>query len=181
MGEEIQSETVVIEVSGTVFHTTSLILQNIPGSLLAKLDPTSQYYNKNKKAYIFEGDPACFKYVLKAYKTGQLHLSRDMCPVLFRQEIEFWEIPLSLLSPCCWKTFYGTSADLDVISVLLQRLTDHPPLNKVGVNAVQVLTPQSMTKDQKKGDNPSEERKGTAHALWLFLEEPRSSFVAKVS
>lgn len=198
MSEVNNPERIALTVDGKDFQIKSAILQTIPGSLLAEIDTSSPYYNKDNDVYEFDRDPDVFKHVLNTYKYGQLHLSKHMCPVHFKMELEFWRIPISYLSPCCWKAFYAADEEVSIINTLLSRLSKRMPINKVDWHRPQ-LSGQSISND-KDGNNPVNNanfidthavesgsfqgsavpKVNTLNRLWLFLEMPGSSKTAKV-
>ena len=196
---------VVLDIGGTVFKTETLTLKTIPNSLLANLNEASEWYDTTKNLYYFDRDPHCFKQILNAYRQGELHITRDVCPQQFRHELEFWRIPIKLLSPCCWKAFYKTDYDLDVISTLLKRVghcmygtmtAEQPP--KALLTCQVSKDTNSNTTEQTQCNTKARRISALVHheveehfklkrpknrmdGLWLLLEEPRSSLAAKVN
>lgn len=192
-------ETVILDIGGTVFKTEISTLKTIPGSRLATIDRTSEYYHKESDSYYFDRDANSFRQILNAYRNGELHVAKDTCPQQFRAELEFWGIPIQMLSPCCWKSFYKTEDDLDVISALLKRLGQS--MNGLEKGDIKETTGKYYT--SKKGCNEKKEKENMSKSkrisslvvdkadeevkpqnkmdrLWLLLDDPRSSFAAKV-
>lgn len=172
-----KSDILTLDISGTVFKTRISTLQTIPESRLAQLVITQK--GRAEKSIFFDRDPRCFFAILNAYRDGELHTPKDICPQRFRKELDFWKIPLHLLAPCCWETYYKSEEDLSVTAVLLQRYQ----LRKCSRNKVEntdenlICQSPSIQKvlgkqETGKGNKPSK--------LWLFLDEPASSHAAKV-
>lgn len=178
MNRSRRNDVLSIDVCGTVFKTKLSTLKTIPDSRLGNISKTD-----TGLSLFFDRDPECFKHILSAYRDGELHVPKDVCPQRFRREIEFWEIPIKLLAPCCWKAFYGTDEDLLITGSLLQHHKQpKAPSNKVAEIAENELVSKqinSINKMLKKQENQKCEPR--MNQLWLFLEEPASSSAAKVS
>ncbi|WAR22690.1 KCNAW-like protein [Mya arenaria] len=160
-----------LNIGGTVFCVQASSVKTFPSSLLSQLDTTHSSYNKAKDCYYFDQDPVSFRHVLNAYRNGELHVTRDVCPQQFRRDLEFWGLTLDLLAPCCWKYFYETMEDVETISKILATLS-HPAHNQVGIINENKLGNTDRT-------NNCEKVKSTSK-LYTFLEEPTSSLGAKI-
>lgn len=181
MSIDAETDIVHLDVSGTVFKTQLSTLKTIPNSRLAHLQHSNKRRNQSPDVFYFDRDADSFKHILNAYRDGTLHISRDVCPQQFRRELEFWNIPIQLLAPCCWKTFYSTQDDVHVINALMKRLKTHlPNNNKIhtelhgqGIKQAEGNGGSAAKKNAKEQTRPNK--------LWLFLEEPTSSRAAKVT
>lgn len=198
----VKNKTIELDIGGTVFKTELFTLMTIPGSRLANIEEETDFYNQQTNIYYFDRDPHSFKQILNAYRNGELHVSRDICPQQFRQELEFWRVPIKMLSPCCWKAFYKTDDDLNVIGNLLQRIGHgvygmlSADLQSDSSNGDVVKKPVAKDGDikgdpkirricslvQHKAEDhfKHQQPKSPKARLWLLLEEPRSSLAAKV-
>ncbi|XP_045174665.2 potassium voltage-gated channel protein Shaw-like [Mercenaria mercenaria] len=172
--------TVEIDLSGIIFKTKRSTLKAINGSYLSKLkDTVNKYY--------FDKDPTLFRHILNAHRDGTVHVPRDVCPMLFKKELLFWNIPLSLVAPCCWKYLYEAESDVETFKILLQGENKYDSQNKV--DEAQVCIKQAIFAGDSKTDSDVTEdgnknqignKQTTASRVWLFLEEPGSSAAAKV-
>lgn len=179
MADEVRNDIVFLDISGTIFKTEISIMETIPNSRLAELTDglkkVKSNRNQQNKVFYFNRDADSFKHILNAYRDGQLHMSRDICPQQFMKELEFWQIPLKLLAPCCWQTFYGTHDDLEILRALVDRL------KKTANNKVHSHDETfTMSPTIKQSGQTKEQTKQTPNKLWLILEEPTSSLTAKV-
>ncbi|XP_052285088.1 potassium voltage-gated channel protein Shaw-like [Dreissena polymorpha] len=91
-------DMVRLDISGTMFRTKKSTLQKIPTSRLANIKDSCEEYDRKSGIYIFDRDAVSFRYILNAYINGELHAPKDVCPNQFRRELDFWDIPIKLLS-----------------------------------------------------------------------------------
>jgi len=185
MASDSPKDVVFLDISGTVFKTQVSTLLTIPHSRLASLEYGTNMRDKKPEEFYFNRDSDSFKHILNAYRCGELHMSRNICPQQFLKELIFWNIPIQLLAPCCWKTFYATHDDLTIISALLQRL--RAPLansnkihTEIHTQMISTLVGQERTNAQDR-QVKQESKEKRSNKLWQFLEEPTSSTAAKVS
>lgn len=101
-----ENKRITLNIGGKVFEVFSSTLKRFPDSRLAKLNEKSEAFCFDGGEYFFDRNPVVFEAILEAYRTGELHIPRDICGSLVKRELEFWEISPSYLSPCCWKTYY---------------------------------------------------------------------------
>ena len=94
---------IVLNVSGQRFLTDKTSLMRHPNTLLGS-HMLSRYFDETKQEYFFDRDPHLFRYILNYYQSGNLHSSPDDCPIAFKDELDFFGIPLYELSDCCWLT-----------------------------------------------------------------------------
>lgn len=45
--------------------------------------------------------PRSFNSILNFYRTGKLHVNEEMCVLTFKNDLEFWGLPDSLMESCC--------------------------------------------------------------------------------
>ncbi|KAH3860688.1 hypothetical protein DPMN_023600 [Dreissena polymorpha] len=196
-------DMVRLDISGTMFRTKKSTLQNIPTSRLANLNDLCEEYDRKSGVYIFDRDAVSFRYILNAYINGELHAPKDVCPNQFKTELDFWDIPIKLLSLCCLKHFYDGQEDIDTLQILIERSHENPlakisTVTEPSVNrsykAWDTATDNDvdsndaynkMAKENQKNvnGNVGTTRKASSapSSLWLLLEESNSSTAAKVS
>ena len=100
------SKRMKFNVGGKIFEVFANTLARYPDSRLAKLNEESESFYSGTGEYFFDRNPVIFEAVLEAYRSGELHIPREYCSSIVKRELEFWEISPTVLSPCCWKTFY---------------------------------------------------------------------------
>ena len=98
---------IVLNVSGRRFMTDKNSLIRHPHTLLGS-HMLSRFFDEVKQEYFFDRDPHLFRYILNYYQSGKLHSSPDDCPVAFKDELDFFGIPLCELEDCC---SYTTNVD----------------------------------------------------------------------
>ena len=153
-----QQDKIRINVSGTVFVCYKKTLKVFEDSLLAKLDQSGDNFDHVTQEFFFDRDARMFGYILDAYRKGTVHLPRDTCGVNFRHELEFWGLSTRYVSPCCWRSLYGSDEDMKTVATLEDFYCKS--------TGVQLMT----------GENIS-----ARNRIWLFLYEPQSSIYATVS
>jgi hypothetical protein len=178
-------DLVEFDIGGTIFKTKRSTLKSIDGSFLSNLDDT-------KDKYFFDTDPVLFRHVLNAHRKGIIHVPRDVCPLLFKEEILFWKLPLTLVAPCCWKYMYEAESDKDTYKILLQNRNKYDSCNKVDQTKAEACIAHFISSDDEKptrgGSNNNgnvdgisvEKEQTMAFRIWLLLDEPGSSTAAKV-
>ncbi|KAL4225590.1 Potassium voltage-gated channel subfamily C member 1 [Mactra antiquata] len=176
---EIDSLTII--VGWKMFKISIKAATSIPDSLLAKIG-----LNQHGET-VFERDPKMFRFILNAHTTGILHAPRDVCPCAFREEMNFWKIPLKIVAPCCWKTVHENDKEIETLKLLIKEEDKLSPNtikgNKVSQEADAIFDTERFLafahKDKyEKKEHVSPDTIKTR--LWLFLEEPGSSTAAKI-
>lgn len=152
------SELVYINVGGTMFMTKLSLLRKHSDTLLGSLTTTSEYYIKEKDYYFFDRNPEFFNTILDYYRNGQIHFPNYICGSVWKQEIEFWRIPASEISECCFPTYIKYNRDLEVTNKIKEAF-------------------YVQTFDTQKSSGCG----GLRQNIWLFLDEPTSSRLARVS
>lgn len=94
---------IVLNVSGQRFMTEKSSLTRHPHTLLGS-HMLARFFDEVKQEYFFDRDPHLFRYILNYYQSGKLHSSPDDCPVAFKDELDYFGIPLCELDDCCWYT-----------------------------------------------------------------------------
>lgn len=94
---------IVLNVSGRRFMTDKRSLMRYPHTLLGS-KMLARFFDEGKQEYFFDRDPHLFRYILNYYQSGKLHSSPDDCPVAFKDELDFFGIPICELADCCWCT-----------------------------------------------------------------------------
>jgi hypothetical protein len=94
-------EYIKFNVGGTLFMTTRSALQKIPKSRLSAVIDSEQYFDNMLGAYYFDRRPELFSIILQAHREGELHCPTEACGNEVLKEMEFWEIPKTIIAQCC--------------------------------------------------------------------------------
>jgi hypothetical protein len=162
LGDWLRMPTGIVTIClrGKIFVIPRSCILRKPGTRLcealeeAQDDDIPLYFNRNSEF---------FELILDYYATGELHVSRNVCFESFKNELQFWKINLSELSPCCQTKVVADEQGQYLKTVLKVRnilRSEHDHLLEM-------------------------KARGTKLSCWeqirLFLEEPSSSLAARVS
>jgi hypothetical protein len=132
----MQQHRFVVNVGGTRFKLHNSTVKKIPEVCLAKAE-VSRYSSPNDVCteYYIEGDPHCFSTLLWYFTHGELHMPPNTCPMVFRRELQFWEIEPSQLAPCCAMRFASYLQDHALLSTfedteIKARADERPPTTR---------------------------------------------------
>ncbi|XP_063169626.1 potassium voltage-gated channel subfamily C member 1-like isoform X2 [Candoia aspera] len=132
-------EKIVLNIGGLRYETYTSTLQALPGTKLCHLtEPqaaTTFDYDPDTKEFFFDRSSCLFEEVLNYYRTKQLHCPDLICKSVLDEELAFWGLSNTPLSPCCWqkltiaegqKEEYGIwEEDQDVAGLLDQAERNH--------------------------------------------------------
>ncbi|XP_007444751.1 potassium voltage-gated channel subfamily C member 1-like [Python bivittatus] len=100
-------EKVVLNIGGLRYETYASTLQAFPGTKLCHLtEPqaaTTFDYDPDTKEFFFDRSPCLFEEVLNYYRTKELHCPDLTCKSVLDEELAFWGLSNTPLSPCCWQ------------------------------------------------------------------------------
>ncbi|KAK0144149.1 Potassium voltage-gated channel subfamily V member 2 [Merluccius polli] len=168
--EERLQQTVNVNVGGKVFHIPKELAIKYPqtriGSLALCTDHSKQLslcddFSVVNNEFFFDRDPAFFHYIFHFYTSGVLWVMREMCPVNFEEELDYWGMSLRDTQRCC-RILFEEKVD---------ELRDNIKVEEELMAEIEVSYDQDGYKDMVFG----EARK----ALWNFVENPFSSTQAK--
>ena len=94
-------EKVQFNIGGVIFVTTKATLEQMPNGPLGKLYQNGMNYDIKAEEYFFDRNASFFEYVLRFQRTGRMHIPKDMCPEIVREEMAFWEIKEDCIAHCC--------------------------------------------------------------------------------
>lgn len=149
-----------LNVRGVHFEVKASTLESFPNCLLSSLDHNSKYWDDEMEEYFFERDPGIFNAILNMYTIRELHVPKTLCISVFRKEMEFWRIPISSVSECCWKTLYQIDEATDVVEHLRKASNESSSKAKV---------------------DDTIDSESFRYRIWLAIENPKSSRTALVS
>ena len=177
-------DRVRINVGGTTFLTQWTTLKKPSCSRLARLALTDKNYDSKREEFYFDRNSHSFGCILDLHRTGYLHISHDVCIPKFLEELDYWEVPMDTIAPCCWMRIREHRSVLKRLnqisrtmqSGLLVGLGRRPDPAKImstnlGLAERADFNPAAFT--------PSWIRR-LRNSIWMFLEEPSSSIAAKV-
>lgn len=149
----MNSRKLILNVSGCKFRINEYYLKQYPETLLGSSD-REKYYDKVRKEYFFDRDPYIFRHIFNFYKSGKLHYATQDCHELFIDELKFFGVKIADVSPCCCDS-----------------LMDHCTFGPIKTDT------KSTTEEVNLGNIAPTT---TREKVWLFAEDPQSSFTAKV-
>lgn len=109
-----QQQSIIVNVGGKVFHIPKQCAAKYPGTRIgslvmcrdqAKLLTLCDDYSVSKNEFFFDRDPAFFHHICHFYASGVLWVVREMCPISFEEEIQYWGLSLKDTQLCCWMVF----------------------------------------------------------------------------
>lgn len=168
------SEYITLEVGGKTFKTKKLTLDRIPDSQLARLDTAVDRYE-------FDRDPYLFRHILNAHRDRVVHVPRDVCPVVFKDELLYWNIPLALVKPCCWKYLYEPDGEIETIKLLIENENEFD--TNYADDKSRSSIKQTVFSSPESAGSRNEvclDEKNKGSYVWSILDEPGSSKGAKV-
>ncbi|XP_046553628.1 potassium voltage-gated channel protein Shaw-like [Haliotis rubra] len=148
-------EKCVINVAGKKFCIRRSLLQRFPTTRLATLSTSSEEYDSSTAEFYFDRNPSIMHCVLDLYRTGEFHIPSNMCTVAIRREMEFWGVPEDMVADCCWKSFSIYVHDKEVQKKIQEIFKEDIDL---------MYTKETSLKQ----------------VIWLTMENPDYSFVAKI-
>lgn len=158
-------DKVTINVGGTLFKTRKSTLRNVPGTKLASLDESSEHYDPIQKEYFFDRNPFLFVFILDFYRSGSMHLPRNVCAHSLREEIKFWELGDGCISECCRKFYFDELDDYTTYELIKDEFYSLPTYT--GSSSDCQMTIESQLQELRR-------------RAWVFIDNHESSIPAKV-
>ncbi|XP_046560086.1 potassium voltage-gated channel protein Shaw-like [Haliotis rubra] len=143
-------------VGGFSFTTSTEVLSRFPETKLGKISQSSPYYDRTCDVYSFDRDPNVFSCILNMYRTSELHLPSNICGNAIRRELEFWEIPETQISECCWIIMFQVDQGEEISQDLAANFEKS--------TNVETESPCGRFRD----------------SLWKCLDQPNYSRIAKI-
>ena len=133
---------------------------NFPDTLLGSLSHSSEYYEEETKSYYFDRNPNLFNKILDLYRIGNIHISADICGATLREELDFWQIPPTLIGECCLQYYFKYDDDIAVLNKLRRNFDDL---------------------DYKEEECAKSRFKRCLRFIWRTMDQPLSSIYGRVS
>jgi len=150
-----------INVSGTKFRINESLLDQFPETLLGNQERRNNFYDQKDNEYFFDRDPFLFKFIYRYYKLGKLHFPDSECCEAYSDELDFFEINLTEIAPCCCETF---------ATFLMNKIKEKEE------DTIAMINKKMLISDDTSSTKPSNFR----FSCWNFVEEPHSSYPALV-
>lgn len=160
-------DLIKINISGQPFVVSRETLERYPGTRLASLSQEDAAYQQDGDFYYFERNPTVFLHVMDLYRSGELHLPKNVCVPLVEKELEYWGFGFEHISECCWPVYYKHVNSKGKTNQITHALNKYSPLWK-------------GTSTSEKSSHAKLTRKNFRCILWGFLTQPASSKAAKV-
>lgn len=163
-----QNRRVTLNVGGERHEVLWKTLERLPGSRLSLLRTTTCHerilelcddYSLVDNEFYFDRHPLSFSSILNFYRTGKLHLVKEISVLSFSEDLEYWGIDAALLEFCCQKRFNDKSEHV------------YDEVRKEGEALDQL-------EDEDFGEGPCAKIQKFG---WDMMEKPTSSFPARVS
>ncbi|XP_072913021.1 potassium voltage-gated channel subfamily F member 1a [Hemitrygon akajei] len=163
--EASDDQELVVNIGGVRHLLYGYVVNRYPESRLAELLRCSGYeaisslcddYDPSKREFYFDRDPDSFKCVMEVYYFGEIHIKKGICPICFKNELDFWKIDVDFLDECC-KCLLGEKND---------------ELEEIAKQVQIILADRGESADTCWGK--------TQKFLWKLMEKPDSSCPARV-
>jgi hypothetical protein len=94
-------DLIKLNIGGTLFVTSRETLLKVPNSKLASILDSERNFNTELGAHYFDRRPDLFNAILQACREGVLHIPSNTCGDDIWAEMEFWNLPKTMIAPCC--------------------------------------------------------------------------------
>nr|CAB3258001.1 potassium voltage-gated channel subfamily B member 2 [Phallusia mammillata] len=161
-----------INIGGKVFRLSDDHLSRLPTSRLAIMYRKRSKVISNQQSNVyFDRNPETFECILAAYRGGQVHAPKSICPIQLQEEMMFWFIDESLLDACCCERL---EMALAIIKKNEKNMTEKMTHYALKQQKIRLLTKIQSWEDFTKNMYTMRLR------LWSVAEDPSSSTFAKI-
>ena len=153
MGKEV----VLLNLSGQAFRLPKSTFLRLPSQCFEDIrDPSDE-----TEEYFLDRHAESFTAILWYFTNGELHMPDNICPAVFKRELEFWSVDPSRLSRCCYMKYVSFFEDQALLKTFEQdetrtKLTEKP--KRIGLSKWERFR----------------------RRVWVVLDDPSSSIAAKV-
>lgn len=103
-------EKLALNVSGRHYEAWLQTVERFPDTLLGSAE-REYFRDADTGQYFFDRDPDLFRYILNYYRTGRIHMPRDVCFTAFSDELAYFGIRADIVADCCHEDYedrYGS-------------------------------------------------------------------------
>lgn len=181
-GEEGASDIrVVLNVGGQRHETFLNTLENFPDTRLAWISERLRKNPSRDPEFFFDRHPGLFAHVLNYFRTGKLHVPRDICGPMFEQELAFWGINPKEIEHCCW-AYYDEHNELEKTWGELMSAAPGDATSDRGESDVDSIDEMPSSENGSKRHNTLQRKwRIFQKKVWRVLVDPYSSKIAWVS
>ena len=97
-------EKLKLNVSGRHYEAWLQTIERFPETLLGSHE-REYFRDADTGEYFFDRDPDLFRYILNYYRTGRIHMPRDVCFTAFNDELAFFGIRTDVVADCCHEEY----------------------------------------------------------------------------
>ena len=106
---------VVLNISGFKYEISLKKLNQVQCSRLGKIyhansieviNDLCDLFKPNENELYFDRDPSIFNNILNYYRSGKMHVLDNVCPIAFKDELEFWGLNEIVVENCCSLKFF---------------------------------------------------------------------------
>ncbi|XP_045166457.2 potassium voltage-gated channel protein Shaw-like [Mercenaria mercenaria] len=150
----------VVNISGTKFHMLDELWVKIKKKIPRKFQ--GEMHAFEDEVFVAR-DHRAFQAILNEQLGSELHMPSDMCPSVFRKELEYWGIEETDLAKCCFVKYMAYFEDQDALKILEE-------------------DEKQKTTDRMRLESMSHQHgwRGFQAKIWLILNEPYHSNYSKV-
>ncbi|XP_064620963.1 potassium voltage-gated channel protein Shaw-like [Lineus longissimus] len=156
----VKMDIMKINVGGSVFQTERQTILNIPQSKLGCTISINEHYDETTGVFFFDRRPGLFESILSAHRDGEVHLPSNACGSELLQELEFWNIPETMVASCCFGKVKKDVTEREIARAVADEIC-------CGVDESLEIRASSTGWGRKRMDT------------WFFMEFPVSSKLAK--
>ena len=155
------SDHLYVNLRGVVFQISCSSLRTLPYTRLAKLAVKCET-NSHDRTHYFDRNPEYFHSILDTYSKGMVHVPQNACVRDFRSELNFWNIPETMIAPCCLGTLIETDMDLEAMRAVQREMC-------YGLEEFEAKARLATGRERLR------------LIVWLSLEDPNRNMGGKVS
>ena len=97
-------EKLTLNISGRHYEAWLQTVERFPHTLLGS-EEREYFRDTDTGEYFFDRDPELFRHILNYYRTGRIHLPRDVCFTSFVDELAFFGIRTDFIADCCHEDY----------------------------------------------------------------------------
>ena len=156
---------VILNISGTKFRLHKNTFCRLPSQCFENAVSKANKKDDDKdftEEYYLERHAESFTAIIWFYTNGELHMPSSVCPSVFCRELQFWQVDERKMSRCCYMKYVSFFEDQALLKTFELKETKANTSGKV-------LRPSNSKWEY------------TRRRVWRVLDDPMSSWLAKVS